>query len=125
MDVNKVLEAFLLIADLEESEKSKYLPMAKTAITQIEAKCKSNINYESEAILTILCAALVNLWVNLANCSSHPTGSFSGNGYSISKDSKRQIEAARGLFDMWRAEAANILVDDKFAFVSSTEEVKK
>ena len=125
MDANKVLEAFLLIADLEESEKSKYLPLAKTAITQIEAKCKVKITYENEAILTILCAALVNLWVNMASCSSQPTGSFSGNGYSISKDSKRQIEAARDLFDMWRAEAANLLVDDKFAFVLSKEEGQK
>ena len=125
MDENKVLDAFAMIADLAEGEKSKYLPMVKTAIAQIEAKCTEKITYESEAVLTILCAALVNLWVNSANCSSDPTGRFSGNGYSISKDSKKQIEAARLLFDMWRAEAAKFLVDDKFAFFSSAEEPKK
>ena len=39
MDINKVLDAFAMIADLAESEKSKYLPMAKTAVWQIKAKC--------------------------------------------------------------------------------------
>ncbi len=121
MDVNKVLDAFFDMANIAESEKSKYLPMANVAINQVEARCKKDICEKDIPVLTMLCAAMINLWTSLSNSNSDPTGRFSGNGYSISKDSKKQIEIANCLFDRWRVEAAHLLVDEGFAFFSSKE----
>ena len=124
MDVNKVLDAFVDMANISESEKSKYLPMANVAINQVEARCKKSVNEKDIPVLTMLCAAMINLWTNLSKANSDPTGRFSGNGYSISKDSKKQIEVANCLFDRWRVEAAHLLVDEGFAFFSSKEVFK-
>lgn len=121
MDVNKVLAAFCDMANISEDEKSKYLPMANVAINQVEAKCKKNVNEKDIPILTMLCASMINLWTSLSKASSDPTGRFSGNGYSVSKDSKKQVEIANCLFDRWRVEAAHILIDEGFAFFSSKE----
>lgn len=121
MDVNKVLDAFLDMANISESEKSKYLPIANIAINQVEARCKKSVNEKDIPVLTMLCAAMINLWTSLSKSNSDPTGKFSGNGYSISKDSKKQIEIANCLFDRWRIEAAHLLVDEGFAFFSSKE----
>lgn len=121
MDVNKVLDAFFDMANISEGEKSKYLPIANIAINQVEARCRKDVNEKDIPILTMLCAATINLWTSLSNSSSDPTGRFSGNGYSISKDSKKQIEIANCLFDRWRVEAAHLLIDEGFAFFSSKE----
>lgn len=121
MDVNKVLAAFCDMANISESEKSKYLYMANIAVNQVQARCKKDTNEKDIAVLTMLCAAMVNLWTSLSKSNSDPTGRFSGNGYSISKDSKKQIEIANCLFDRWRVEAAHLLVDEGFAFFSSKE----
>ncbi len=121
MDVNKVLDAFCDMANISESEKPKYLPMANIAINQVEARCKKDVNEKDIPILTMLCAAMINLWTSLSNSNTDPTGRFSGNGYSISKDSKKQVEIANRLFDRWRVEASYILIDEGFAFFSSKE----
>ena len=121
MDVNKVVDAFFDMANISESEKSKYLPMANIAINQVQARCKKNVNEKDIPVLTMLCAAMLNLWTSLSKSNCDPTGRFSGNGYSISKDSKKQVEIANCLFDRWRVEAAHLLVDEGFAFFSSKE----
>lgn len=121
MDVNKVLDVFFDMADISEREKSKYLPMANIAINQVESRCRKDVNEKDIPVLTMLCAAMVNLWISLSQANNYPTGRFSGNGYSISKDSKKQIESANCLFDRWRVEASHLLVDEGFAFFSSKE----
>lgn len=121
MDVNKVLSAFFDMANISESEKSKYLPMANIAINQVESRCKKDISEKDTPILIMLCAAMLNLWTSLSKSNNDPTGRFSGNGYSISKDSKKQVEIANCLFDRWRVEAAHLLIDEGFAFFSSKE----
>ena len=121
MDVNKVLSAFFDMANISEGEKSKYLPMANIAINQVESRCKKDISEKDTPVLIMLCAAMLNLWTSLSKSNNDPTGRFSGNGYSISKDSKKQVEIANCLFDRWRVEAAHLLIDEGFAFFSSKE----
>ena len=74
MDVNKVLDAFFDMANISESEKSKYLPMANVAINQVEARCKKSVNEKDIPVLTMLCAAMINLWISLSKANSDPTG---------------------------------------------------
>ena len=69
MDVNKVLDAFCDMANISESEKPKYLPMANIAINQVEARCKKDVNEKD---------IWNHLWRHSAedhqSCADHPGG---------------------------------------------------
>ncbi|MDE5600290.1 MAG: hypothetical protein K2I60_01595 [Oscillospiraceae bacterium] len=121
MDKTKIMEAFADMAGLNSEEVLKYSSLAILAASQVEAQCKSDVVPSKEPVLVMLCAALVNLWANLASASNDPSGRFSGNGYSITKNSKSQMQTAQALFDRWRIEAAGLLVDEGFAFFASKE----
>ncbi len=121
MDETKVLQAYQSMAGLTEEQAKAQQALVPIAIAQVESACRPGVDSSAEPILVMLAAALVNLWASRADASASPTGSFSGNGYTIEKDAEDERQGAEVLFDNWRAEAAALLVDDGFVFLPTEE----
>ncbi len=124
MQKEKILDVLKTTLNFKEEFYDKYLQLTLIAINQIESKLKKGADKNSY-VLVMLCAAMVNLWVNMEICSNSPSGSFSGNGYRITKNSRRQYELSQKLFDHWRAQAANFLVDEGFSFFATKKMTEK
>ncbi len=124
MDNEQILKILEKTTDYKEDLKEKYEQLISIAINFIKSKLK-NKREENNEILTMLCASLVHLWITAQICANSPSGSFAGNGYKIKKNSKKQLEIAKKLFENWRAIAASLLVDEGFSFFSTKEYCKK
>ncbi len=124
MDSEQILNILKKTTDYSEDLKDRYTQLIAIAINFIKSKLKNKKDEKNE-ILTMLCASLVNLWITAQICANSPTGSFSGNGYKIKKNSKKQLEIAKKLFEGWRATAASLLIDEGFSFFSTKEYCKK
>ena len=104
----------------------KHMFLIDIAINQIKSRCKKiELDEPNTNLLNMVCACLVNLWLNCADASTSPTGTIKANGYRISKNSKEQIAIAKKLFDHWRSCAAHLLIDEGFAFYTQKELIKK
>lgn len=87
------------------------------AMNQIQSRCKkTTLSENSNNLLDMVCACLVNLWLNYEDATNSPTGTLKANGYSINKNSKDQLTIAKKLFDQWRSCAAHLLIDEGFTF---------
>lgn len=124
MDSEQILNILKKTTDYSEDLKDRYTQLIAIAINFIKSKLKNKKDEKNE-ILTMLCASLVNLWITAQICANSPTGSFAGNGYKIKKNSKKQLEIAKKLFEGWRATAASLLIDEGFSFFSTKEYCKK
>ena len=123
MDKDKIFKIVKTFSNYDEELRERYLHRIAIAINFIETKLRENVEKNNEIILT-LCAALVNLWITMENCSCDNTTSFSANGYKIKKNLKRQCLIANKLFDHWRAVAAKYLIDEGFSFFAIKENAK-
>lgn len=133
MDKNKIIEILKNINNMIPEENNehtlkqfqKQLFLVDLAINQIKSRCKQKKYSEHEnETLNMVCASLVNLWINTSFAAHEFNGAFKANGYYIKKNSKAQIAYAKKLFDQWRSCAANLLIDDGFAFFTQKELVK-
>ena len=103
-------------AELDNKLKKQQF-LVDIAINQIQSRCKkTQLDETSSNLLNLVCACLVNLWLNYEDATTDPTGTLKANGYSISKNSKEQLLLAKKLFDQWRSCAAHLLVDEGFTF---------
>lgn len=121
MDKEQILNIIKQMPNYNEELIEKYTQLTLIAINLIEAKLKKNTKKDNQVVLK-LCAAMVNLWIVLENCSNTPSGSFAGNGYKIKKNAKKECYFAKKLFDHWRALSANFLVDEGFSFFAIKEQ---
>ena len=124
MDKEKIYSILKSMDNFKEELKEKYTQLILIAINLISAKLKDKKLKENDALL-MLCASLVNLWITTETCANSPTGSFSGNGYRIRKDSKKQLKLAKKLFETWRAICSFLLVDEGFSFFAVKEFSKR
>lgn len=116
MNIKKVLRNYSMLANVSQNEALSKYTLGVLAISRVESWLREGVEPKDEPILNMLAAALVNLWASNANASSSSSGSFAAGGYSITKDSSAEINAAKTEFDRWRAECAHLLIDDGFAF---------
>lgn len=124
MDKDKIYAILKSMDNFDEEIKEKYIQLILIAINHITAKLKDEKFAKEDAVL-MLCASLVNLWITTEICANSPTGSFSGNGYRIRKDSRKQLKLAKKLFETWRAICAYFLTDEGFSFFAVKEFSKR
>lgn len=108
----KIIRAFAEMAGLSEREALKQMPLARLANEKLTCQLRPLYRGSQEELLTMVAASLVNLWYSQAQSTAEPTGNFSGNGYTISKDGQAQVASAMALYNRWRTEAAELLQDD-------------
>lgn len=127
MNNAKIISAFAQMAGLTQEEALSQMPLARLANSKITANLRPSYDESQEDLLTMVAAALVNLWYSESQASGGPTGTFSGNGYTISRNSEVQVASAQALYDRFRSEAAEWLNDDGdffFAHAEGTEDEK-
>ena len=107
MNDTKIMNAFAEIAGLSQEEALSQMPLARLA------NCR---------VTRMVAASLMNLWYSESQASGGPTGTFSGNGYTISRDSGVQTASAEVLYNRFRGEAVDLLKDDGDFFFSYAKE---
>lgn len=123
MDIMKILEAYAAMQNITIEEAMSEKPLAVIAAYKIEKSLKNpEIQSQDKSLLETVAGCLVNLWICSARATSSPSGSFSGNGFTISKNALSEISCAKKLLDEWRATASNLLIDENFVFLSTKEE---
>ena len=114
LNKDKIFKYIKEILQFDDSLNEKYKELIDIAEEDIKSKLKKDVNKNSH-ILNMLCTYLVNYWIILENCANSTSGRFSGNGYTIYKNTKTEYENALNLLNHWRAKAANLIVDTEFS----------
>lgn len=118
MNEARIIEIFAQMAGISRETALEQTPLAIMAEDKIKGRLREDYDGSNETLLTYVAASLVNLWYSHSRASGSPTGSFSGNGISISSDGQAGVEAAKNLYDRFCTEAADILKDDgDFLFI--------
>ncbi len=113
------------IANDASKKLKKIEALVDIVILQVKSRCKPiKLDENKNQILNMVCACLVNLWLHLSSAANNATERFSANGYSVSKNSDKQVKHAKKLFDEWRSYAASILLDEGFAFFAPKDVIK-
>ena len=113
MNKEKIFKNIKDILHFDNNLDERYKELIDTAEEHIKSKLKKNVDKNSY-VLTMFCTYLVNYWIVLENCANSKSDRFSGNGYTISKNTKIEHDNALNLLNHWRAEAADLIVDQKF-----------
>lgn len=122
MNDTKIMNAFAEIAGLSQEEALSQMPLARLANCRVTGNLRPSYDGSQEELLTMVAASLMNLWYSESQASGGPTGTFSGNGYTISRDSGVQTASAEALYNRFRGEAVDILKDDGDFFFSYAKE---
>ena len=122
MNDTKIMNAFAEIAGLSQEEALSQMPLARLANCRVTGNLRPSYDGSQEELLTMVAASLMNLWYSESQASGGPTGTFSGNGYTISRDSGVQTASAEALYNRVRGEAVDILKDDGDFFFSYAKE---
>lgn len=122
MNDTKIMNAFAEIAGLSQEEALSQMPLARLANCRVTRNLRSSYDGSQEELLTMVAASLMNLWYSESQASGGPTGTFSGNGYTISRDSGVQTASAEALYNRFRGEAVDLLKDDGDFFFSYAKE---
>lgn len=125
MNTKKVLDNYCMIANISHEEALKQYPLVDLAISKVNSWLKEGVEEKNDDILSMLASSLINLWASMAAASSSPTGEWSGNGYTIKKDSNVEINTALELFNRWKSECSHLLNDNDFIFMKTDGKKKE
>ena len=99
MNEARIIEIFAQMAGISRETALEQTPLAIMAEDKIKGRLREDYDGSNETLLTYVAASLVNLWYSHSRASGSPTGSFSGNGISISSDGQAGVEAAKNLYE--------------------------
>lgn len=117
MNTSDILRRFAQMGNISIAEATKQANLADLSMAMIQSNLKEDLEEEpNEALLTSVCASIVNYWYQLSRSAAQPAGSFQADGITVSSDIISDISAAKTLRDEWWSVASKYLKDLDFAF---------
>lgn len=91
MGINEVAKGFILLANIDESELSKYIPLIRSSISYVKSILKENIDIkENSALLSSACSTYAYYKWSLF-CSENNMSYFKAGDVTISKNNQNKV----------------------------------